>query len=130
MNMNVRDNARPGTQNGRLIGWLVSYALDSKGRPFELRTGRHFISAGQAQLDRVIAVSEQTVSTPHMAINALPKHKIIVQDIFSEYGTFITKSGSNQETAVSGPVEIGHGDWLRVGKNMRFQVCLIDAPLR
>lgn len=119
---------------GKLIGWLVSYAGNAQGQAHELRTGRFIVSspAGQAgnAEERLIAIEEQSVSAPHAAMNALPNHKLVVQDIFSQHGSYLTKANSAQETPITGPVEVGHGDWIRLGERTRFQVCLVDAPAK
>jgi hypothetical protein len=114
----------------KLIGWLVSYEMDSKGKSFEIRSGRSLLSSENAQDKRVISVRETTVSSPHAALSASPRHKVMVQDIFSEFGTFLVKASSGKEINVSGPTEIEHGDWLRIGEKTRLQVCLIDGPRR
>lgn len=127
-----------GSKTGRIVGWLVSYGLDSNGAAFELRTGRTFLSsttllpAGQngnvpEETQRCIIVKEDGVSSLHLALLATADHKLFIQDIFSEHGTFITKADADEETRLSGTVNAVHGDWIRVGEKIRFQVCLIDG---
>lgn len=124
-----------GSKNGatretRLVGWLVSYEMDQKGKSFEIRAGRSLLSSDNAQDKRVITVRENSISAPHVALSASPRHKVMVQDIFSEFGTFLTKAASGKEVEVQGPTELEHGDWLRIGDKTRLQVCLIDGPRR
>lgn len=114
----------------RLIGWLVSYEMDARGKAFEIRSGRTIISTENSGRSRVITLKAQDISTPHMALNATPKHTLLVQDIFSESGSFLRKASSNEDKPITGPVELGHGDWIRIGSQTRFQVCLIDGPIR
>jgi len=110
----------------RLVGWLVSYGLDDRGAAYEIRAGRLLISSAAASDVRTIAISERSVSSPHLAVSASTKHQVLIQDIFSEHGTFIRKAGSEREERITGPTSLDHGDWLRIGEKMRFQVCLID----
>ncbi len=122
------------SQPRRLVGWLVSYGLDSDGAAFEIRTGRAFIGAAIVPSDRNaatgangIVLKDDTVSSVHVAVLADAKHQIFIQDIFSDHGTFITKAASEDETKVNGVVQLEHGDWIRVGENIRFQVCIING---
>jgi hypothetical protein len=110
-----------------LVGWLVSYALDPYGAVFELRSGRTFVGADGGVSDRSIELDDSTISSPHLALNASPEHKVMIQDIFSDFGTFIKRSNTNEEVRVSGPMSIQHGDWIRIGGNVRVQVCLLDG---
>ena len=111
----------------RLVGWLVSYALNEMGYYYEIRSGRSLITSERAESIRLLTLEEDSVSAPHAALRATPKHKVMIQDIFSESGTYITKT-DNKEIPINGPMKLEHGDWIRVGKNSRFQVCLIDGP--
>ena len=117
-------------QTNRLVGWLVSYALDTSGCAFEIRTGRTFVSTSQLGYNITIILNENTLSNPHMLINASAKQKVLIQDLFSERGTFIKKEGNQEEVKVSAPVELRHGDWLRIGDELRFQVCLISGTTK
>lgn len=121
---------RTEQDSNRLVGWLVSYALDKNGKAYELRVGRSLLSAEQSRSSRTIMVDDSGASSPHAALNASPRHRLMLQDIFSGSGTYITRSNSDKEITVSGPIEVEHGDWIRVGDDTRFQVCLIDGPRR
>jgi hypothetical protein len=114
----------------RLIGWLVSYESDELGTAHEIRAGRTLISANGGSGPRIVTIAQDDISEPHLAINADASHEVLIQDIFSEAGSFLTKTDSKEETAVEGPISVSHGDWLRVGSTTRFQVCLIDGPQR
>ena len=111
----------------RLVGWLVSYGLDEQGFAYELRSGRSFIGHETGDHMNVLTLEDKFVSTPHLAVKTSPKHRVMVQDIFSEHGSFVIREGREKEESISGPTEVRHGDWIRVGKNVRFQVCLIDG---
>lgn len=111
----------------RLVGWLVSYGLDDLGASYEIRSGRSFVTGKNSQLGRAYEIEDSSISNPHIAVSADAKHTVLVQDVFSENGSYLTRAGSEEEVVISGPTEIAHGDWLRVGDTNRFQVCLIDG---
>lgn len=119
-----------GNQSGRLIGWLVSYVLDQKGKSFEIRAGRTFISGKEIPGERQINLDLKDLATAHVVLNASPRHKVVVQDCFSPTGSYLVRNGREQAEQISGPMEISHGDWIRLGGQFRFQVCLIDGPGR
>lgn len=119
-----------GSSSSRLVGWLVSYGIDSLGASYEIRAGRLLISSTPTSDVRTISVTENSVSSPHLAMSATSKHQILIQDIFSEHGTFVLKAGAGKEQRITGPTPLHHGDWLRIGEKMRFQVCLIDFGKR
>jgi hypothetical protein len=122
------DNQKAQTRpSNKLIGWLVSYQSNDRGSYYELRAGRSFIGSGVIQNERLINLDPKESNTAHAVLNASPEYHVVVQDIFSDSGTFVTKSSSGEEIAVSSPVELEHGDWLRVGEMLKFQVCLIHG---
>lgn len=130
---NTKKKRQPATAeaSNRLIGWLVSYEMDSMGKAYEIRTGRTFIGSDDIAPDQnFIALADETICSMHSAMNASPRHRVVVQDIFSEHGTFLSRAGSNSEKPVNGPIELEHGDWIRIGNKIRFQLCLIDAPVK
>ena len=124
------DNRGMKDKNRRLIGWLVSYALDKRGASFELRAGRHLISSRDTDSGFTIVINAPDVSAPHLALKASSKHSLTVQDVFSKEGSTLHKENSKDEIAINGPVQVNHGDWIKIGKNTRFQVCLIDGSSR
>jgi hypothetical protein len=127
---NSNQSSKKATSSNRLVGWLVSFAKDANGAAYEIRAGRSLLSGSKQADQRIIYVDEPSVSGPHAALSASTRHRLMVQDIFSQSGTYLTRSNSDKELPVSGPIEIEHGDWLRVGETARFQVCLIDGPRR
>ncbi|MCB0355097.1 MAG: FHA domain-containing protein [Bdellovibrionales bacterium] len=127
---NRRDKKESTAGSNRLVGWLVSYAQDDLGKAYEIRAGRTLISSHRDAEERVIMVDEQTVSSPHSAMKASPSHELVLQDIFSDGGTFVRKSSDEKENRITGPVSLQHGDWLRFGEADPLQVCLIDGPKR
>lgn len=140
--MQAHSSSAPHTeaeiQTGRLVGWLVSYGLDTRGLAVEIRTGRSLITSENG-VQGSIHVSDNTISMPHAALHASPRHKVVLQDIFSEYGTYLLRSSKSAakgaevtgaEISVTGPTELAHGDWIRFGEKTRFQVCIIDDSRR
>jgi hypothetical protein len=124
----VSTGAETERRNNRLLGWLVSYGLDAQGASFEIRAGRSLLTTRPLGDSREIVVAEESISAPHAALNAVSRDDIVlIQDIFSDYGTFITRSGEREENPVEGAVVLHHGDWIRFGETVRFQVCLIDG---
>ena len=114
--------------DNRLVGWLISYALDEMGASFELRAGRSFITSEKKGDRHTISIQENSISQPHAALNALGQEKILFfQDVFSERGSFITRAGSPKEEQICGPIELKHGDWIRIGEATKFQVCLLKS---
>lgn len=114
-------------ENNRLIGWLVSYGLDEQGFSYEIRAGLSFVSANEMGEFRLLSLEDKSVSSPHAAMKACPKHTLRVQDIFSEHGSYILRDGETEESIIDGATEVRHGDWIRFGDSTRFQVCLING---
>jgi pSer/pThr/pTyr-binding forkhead associated (FHA) protein len=122
-------NEQSKTEASRLIGWLVSYAMDEMGKAFEIRSGRTLISAGDGK-GPVIRLESKGISNPHLAMKGTTDHSLVAQDIFSEHGSYLSRSNNKGEEAIEGPVELQHGDWIRVGPDTRFQLCLIEGARR
>jgi len=110
----------------RLVGWLVSYDLDENGYSFQILSGRTFISKEALGLEKEIEIQDDSLSTPHLVLLATQDHTLYVEDIFSEAGTYYQR-GNDTEKQIWEPTELKHGDWLIIGNNIRFQVCLIDG---
>lgn len=115
---------------GRLVGWLISFGLSDRGVAYEIRSGRTFLGSKDTQAEGTIVVSDSTVDSPHLAIKASQKHRVHIQDVFSRSGSFIRRGNSELEMRLEGPTELEHGDWIRVGNDIRFQVCLIELAGR
>ena len=128
--MEVRSAGQTEKRRGRLVGWLISYGLNVQGVAYEVRSGRTFLGSQNDIDNSTIVVAEPTIDTPHLAIKANQKHRVLVQDVFSRSGTFIQRGDSDQEERLEGPIELGHGDWLRIGSSTRFQFCLIQVSGR
>lgn len=111
----------------KIVGWLVSYEMDKLGKAFEIRTGRTIISGEGGDGTHRIVVDREDISEPHLALKATPKHTVLIQDIFSESGSWICRGEAGEEKPVNGMVELRHGDWLRVGARTRMQLCLVEG---
>lgn len=114
--------------SGRLVGWLVSYGLDKQGAAFELRVGRTIIGRQPLANSATAVIEEPDISSPHLAVRTSTRHEVFVQDIFSDGGSYVVRDGSKREEKLEGPVQLQHGDWIRLGDGVRFQLCLIDGP--
>ena len=134
----MKNSTEQNADESRLVGWLVSYGLDDNGAAFEIRAGRSLISSAAlsatataaASEHGTITIDEASIQAPHLAVSASNKHRVLVQDIFTNSGSFLVKGLNGEERKITGPVEVDHGDWIRVGESTRFQVCLIDGPRR
>ena len=109
----------------RLIGWLVSYALDENGFSYKLIAGRTFIGKTKNSEIRTLSIDDDSISSPHLVFKANENNKLYAEDVFSDVGSFIQHPNGEEEPII-GPTELSHGDWIRVGNDTRFQVCLID----
>jgi len=127
---NAANENNPSGKTSRLVGWLVSYQMDEMGKAFEIRAGRTLISSENGGKARTITLEASGVSSPHLALSASQKHTIMVQDIFSDQGSFLKKASSDDEKRISGPIQLEHGDWVRIGEKSRFQLCLIEGSAR
>jgi len=114
----------------RLVGWIVSYGISSRGSYYELREGRSFIGGGSIVGERNIAIDPKTLKAAHAAVTASALDGVLLQDIFSPGGTFVMRNGSSQEEQISNSVQLEHGDWVRFGDTTRFQLCLIHGGSR
>ena len=103
----------PGEIPGRLVGWLVSYA-DPDGTAFELREGRFFIVRDRLRESDVV-FDESGISTPHALMKISAAKGVYIQDLMSETGTFIRRSGGESYQREDEPCKLAHGDWIRLG---------------
>lgn len=108
--------------NGVLVGWLVNYAQNANGSSIELRSGKYFV-ARQRLRDDDLVIPDSAISTPHCLIKA-SKGALQLQDLMSEQGTFVKKSGSNNYVPVEEAGVIEHGDRVRFGA-YEVVVCLV-----
>jgi pSer/pThr/pTyr-binding forkhead associated (FHA) protein len=109
-----------------LVGWLVSFSQHPLGESFEIRAGRSLLSSDPIPGTPFISILYPDVSAPHAVLKASPGRKVMIQDVLSASGTFLTRSGKKRETPISRPTELRNGDVVRFGNQAKFQVCLID----
>jgi len=93
---------------GRLVGWLVTFALDPAGREFRLTEGRNVIGADPT-CDVCIA-SEPCISARH-AVVMFRQGELRVRDHDSTNGTFV----NGEDIFGQGAVVVRHGDRIRLG---------------
>ncbi len=112
-----------GEDAGSLVGWLVTYGPNGKGDSIEVRSGRFFIGR-QKLRENDMVIGDSALSTPHCLVSAEMGNGIQVQDLMSEQGTFIKKSGASEFVRTENVSLIQHGDTLRFGA-YELLVCLI-----
>lgn len=115
--------ARKGDKvEGRLIGWLVSYA-SADGESIELREGKFFVT-GSSLKPSDLVIEDPSVSTPHALVTINSQVGVQLQDLMSERGIFIrTKDGDGYHRQED-TVRAQHGDWIRFG-DVEYLVCII-----
>ncbi|MCB0332782.1 MAG: FHA domain-containing protein [Bdellovibrionales bacterium] len=110
-----------GPQQGRLFGWLVSYA-NPEGEAIELREGRFFVTASSLKQSDMV-IEEESISTPH-ALVTISERGFEVQDLMSERGVHVRGREEDTYQREEEVVTVEHGDWLRFG-DVEFLVTLI-----
>jgi pSer/pThr/pTyr-binding forkhead associated (FHA) protein len=109
--------------DGRLSGWLVSYAV-SAGEATELREGRFFVTQ-QSLKESDFIIDDPSVSTPHALVKVEVGNGCVVQDLMSERGVFIRRRGSDTYARMTEEsITLVHGDWVRFG-DVEYLVSLI-----
>lgn len=93
---------------GRLVGWLVSYDIEPKGKAFPLYEGRQTFGR-DASND--IAIEDTQLSKEH-AVILYRKGRFIFEDRLSTNGSIV----NGKETL--GQIELQHGDILEMGQHM------------
>ena len=110
---------------GALVGWLVSYSSDRRGAAIELRAGKFFVGRQRLRGSDLV-LADESISTPHCLVNAASGEWLMIQDLMSERGNAVRKSGSQNCVNCSEPVKLQHGDWLRL-ENYEVMCCLIPS---
>jgi hypothetical protein len=120
------NSVKAGSQ--KLIGWLVSFKKDKTGSAVEIREGRFFVGASRVR-ETDLVIADGSLSVPHCLMKADKESGIQVQDLMSENGTFIKKSGSSTFEKVIAPTIAEHGDWLKFGE-YEVMVCVVPSEGR
>lgn len=106
-NGNPNGHQGGGRTARKLVGWLVSYTLDSLGVDFKLFEGRNIIGRN-AECN--ISVNDKMVSGEH-AVILYRAGKYSITDRQSSHGTFVNDTDIELE-----PCYLQDGDVIRVGK--------------
>lgn len=114
--------------DGRLIGWLIAYRSDYRGAPIEIREGRFFIGGAKLR-DTDLVFADDSLSVPHCLVKAESRDGLVIQDLMSEHGTFVKRSGTSSYEAITMPTVIEHGDWIKFG-DYELMACVIPADGR
>lgn len=101
-------------KSNKLLGWFVSYQNNNHGTYYEIREGRAFFGGGTIQGERLISLNSKQFQTVHAVLQASPAAGVMIQDVFSTSGTFVSRGGSSDEQPVTSPTELGHGDWVQL----------------
>ena len=104
------------------MGWLVNYAQNSAGTSIEIRSGKYFV-ARQRLRDDDLVIPDSAISTPHCLLKA-SKGTLQIQDLMSEQGTYVKKSGSSTFVPVDEASILEHGDRIKFGA-FEVVVCLV-----
>ena len=103
----------------KLVGWLVTYSLDSMGVDFKLYEGRNIIGR---DMNCNITVNDSTVSSTH-AVILFRSGKYSISDQQSSHGTFV-----NGEDIELEPRYLKDGDIIRMGNTVfMIRFALFDA---
>jgi hypothetical protein len=103
----------------KLVGWLVTYSLDSMGVDFKLYEGRNIIGR---DVNCNITINDSTVSSTH-AVILFRSGKYSITDQQSSHGTFV-----NGEDIELEPRYLKDGDIIRLGKTiLMVRFSLFDA---
>jgi pSer/pThr/pTyr-binding forkhead associated (FHA) protein len=92
--------------NRRLVGWLVTYSIDTLGIDYRLYEGRNVVGR---DADSQITVNDKTVSGKHATI-LFRADKYKIKDELSSHGTFVNGEDIEEET-----VELHDGDIIKLG---------------
>lgn len=109
-------------RQGRLVGWLVSYA-NSDGSAVELREGKFFVTSSSLKKSDLV-IEDSSISTPHAMVTISPEGGLQIQDLMSERGVFVRQRGDDTYQREEETVTVDHGDWIRFG-DVEFLVTLI-----
>lgn len=113
------------TEKKKLIGFFVSFQEDQNGEIVELRVGRWLITSRPSDQGECIVIDHETVSPLHAILRVSDKGAIQVLDQLSEFGTSVTREGSEEEEEIAGSMaSISHGDKVRFGERT-YVVCLV-----
>lgn len=109
----------------RIVGFLISFDKNQFGEVFEIRVGRFLLSSKASEHGDAIVIDDESISPLHAIVRAADDGRVQVLDQLSEFGTGVTRAGTDTEEEVAGAmVSLSHGDLIRFGKR-QFVVCLV-----
>ena len=111
------------SEDGDLVGWLVSYDSNPNGESIEIRSGRCFIGRKRLRPSDIV-VDDASISTPHCLVQSDAAQGISVQDLMSIEGTYVCRSQGRKYEEYADRVKVNHGDTIKVG-SVEFLVCLV-----
>lgn len=110
---------------GRLIGFLVSFDHNPNGSYVELRPGRLIISCNKEASGSCLFIPDSSVSPMHAIMRVAEGGVVQVLDQLSEAGTRIRRAHGGEEEFLSGDKSnAAHGDVIFFGER-KFHVCLL-----
>jgi FHA domain len=113
------------TKESPIVGFLVSFDVNTNGDVYDLRSGRLIISSEPASGGNYIVIDDQSVSPMHAILRIGSTGEVQVLDQLSEFGIHIKRFGVEDEEHISGEKStIEHGDVIRFG-NRSFHVCIL-----
>ena len=109
---------QPQTRSARkLVGWLVSYTIDSLGVDFKLYEGRNMIGRG---MDCGITVTSDALMSAKHATLLFRDNSYAIKDEMSSHGTFVNDESIGFDTCV-----LEDGDLIKMGNTVfRFKKSL------
>lgn len=111
----------------KLIGFLVSFDVESNGEVSELRVGRWILTNKAVSDSNCVVVMDESISQLHAIVRVTGDGKVQILDQLSEVGTGITRVGAEEEEELVGAMAlVGHGDKIRFGKRI-FHLCLLPS---
>ena len=109
------------TADKPLIAWFINFE-NPNGEATEIREGRFFISGSKVKESDMV-IRDKNLSSPHCLVKA-EGSGVMVQDLLSDEGTCIKKSGSTDYKALEVATVIENGDFLKLG-DFEVMLCLL-----
>lgn len=103
----------------KLVGWLISYTIDSMGVDFRIFEGNN--SIGRSSENSIVIPQDATISNHHATILYKESQGFFIKDEMSANGTFL----NGEELSITTPVSLKDGDLLKMAKTVfRFKTAL------
>jgi hypothetical protein len=118
-----RQEPRQLSSNGSLVGWLVSFVEDGKGKAYELRDGRFFVGKESLRATDFV-IDHSSVSTPQCLVVCDSIGGVTIQDLMSERGTTVIRGSAGLDKN-SEQVRLENGDRIRFGD---YEMLFVKLP--